>query len=221
MAKPWAKEKVHFMFDGRSNKPRGVLLNDPYLTIFDSIPPSSKSKAETYKLPSIRSHQFPKILALGIMLTEIELGLKIENHFDPDCYDKNGDLSINATHTTGRLICVEKRELWVKRETLPQVEGVIATCLAINPNGDPFMNYKDDDKKDMSDLRDAIYWHVVSPLETLCRHTWWERELDPEKWDIPAFKIGNDLNSQRPTDMPSVMETQIEFVLLFLETLLI
>lgn len=215
MARPWTKEKVHFMFDARSNKPRGVLLNDPYLTIFDPISLSSKDKTETAKLPSIRSHQFPKILALGIMLIEIELGLKIENHFDPDCYDKNGGLSINATHTTGRLIYDEKRELWDERETFEPVQRVIETCLAINPDGDPFMNYKDDNKKGVSDLRDAIYRHIVSPLETLCVDTWWKRESDPEKWDIPSFKIVNNSNSPVTIDTPSAIETEAEFVLPF------
>ncbi|KAI9687322.1 MAG: hypothetical protein M1822_002365 [Bathelium mastoideum] len=194
MAKPWTKEKVHFMVDSRSNEPNGILLHDPYLTTFDQTAPPSKSKAEPSKLPSIRSHLFPKVLALGIMLTEIELGLKIENHFHPDCYDKNGNLSINAMHTTGQFIYEQERELWAKKATLPQVEDVIATCLAINPRGDPFMKYTDDDKRDLSDLRDAIHQYIVNPLETLCRRTWWVYEPDPEKWDIPAFKISNNSN---------------------------
>jgi hypothetical protein len=41
---------------------------------------------------------FPKILALGIMLLEIELRIKIEDYRMPEDVDCNGEPNVNADH---------------------------------------------------------------------------------------------------------------------------
>ncbi|RYN18117.1 hypothetical protein AA0113_g10928 [Alternaria arborescens] len=81
--------------------------------------------------PPRSTHKFPKILALGVLLLEIELGQGIETHIPAIHRDANGKPKDNAIHlTAGEII---KSSVWVrrleKRKTLKFVSDAINTCV--------------------------------------------------------------------------------------------
>ncbi|KAL2680520.1 hypothetical protein Neosp_008122 [[Neocosmospora] mangrovei] len=90
MREPWNKESVHFLFERRRTKEgqdlTGIFVNEPLLSV--SIVPSpsgtdpSHQLAPAGKKPGRLFHPTPKILALGILLVEIQLGQPIERLHD-------------------------------------------------------------------------------------------------------------------------------------------
>ncbi|ETS77445.1 hypothetical protein PFICI_11319 [Pestalotiopsis fici W106-1] len=84
MAQPWTKQDVHFLGERRpnpndiANDIAGIYVNEPLLSVSIS---ASTLKGKMPSLPSLRSlrHKIPKILGLGIMLVEIQLGRPIED----------------------------------------------------------------------------------------------------------------------------------------------
>lgn len=206
----WTKRDVFFMFDPESNIPTGIYFHEPFLKAFHPEPARKVIKS-SFALASFRLHQFPNILALGIMLMEIELGLKIEN-YDPKCYDEHGKLDVNIAYLTAQSIFAEKPELWEQNDTFNVVRGVIATCLATSPAGDPFWEFRDGEHK--SRLRDAINKQIVGRLQKQCRETWWTDKLDPETWEAPVYPIGINSDAlprpfQSVPPLPAVLASSI------------
>ena len=233
MTAPWTNETVLFMFD-QMNEPGCIFLDDPYLAASDCISikptvnPGSKDRG-----PVVRSHQSPKILALGIMLIEIEFGRKIEDFIGPQFYLENGELDINAKHVTARRIYLESREMWENNEEVyPQIQQVIATCLAVYRankdehkgvemlSHDPFMTFTETNPRDLAGIRHAIEEHIVRPIKDLCSHTFWPNKPDPQEWDCPPFSIGNPLNKPVVSDrVPTISAVDKYVPTLFRELL--
>jgi hypothetical protein len=203
MKKPWTKKDIAFIFDIKSNTPTGIYFHEPYLRslhLDDLISANnaaqiSTTDSSTSDIGGFCLHQFPDILTLGVILLEIELGLRIEDH-DPNCYDERGRVNINTTYLTAETIFKERPDLWETSETFPGVKSVIAHCLALHPNGDPFLKFQG--KKHKAELRDAIYEYVVGRLQKQCTDTWWADQPDPDTWKASLHPIGGVEGSQPP-----------------------
>jgi hypothetical protein len=126
-------------------------VNEPFLST--SI--GSMMITETAVNNNFREHPFPDILALGILLIEIELRLKIEDYFTPDCYDIDGQLTINAKHIAASEL-YENPVLWEEKETSDGLRDAIKVCL-----------YPDELKVHVNNLkgtREKLWKCIVSPL---------------------------------------------------------
>lgn len=108
-----------------------------------------------------KSHKYPKILALGIMLLEIQLGRKLESFKTHDYYDQNPSI---AQHLLA-LDLLQDRKLWPPKDTWTVVKEIIEICI--------------DDKKakailknDSRDIRQMIYEHIVAPFRVFLLKAW-------------------------------------------------
>jgi len=152
-----------------------------------------------------RSHLFPKILSLGIMLLEIELGIKIEEHRMPEDLDPDGEPNVNADHIAA-IDVFNNAELWDVNDTFGASKDVIGACLT----PDNFTSFVDD----VQGLRNAFEKHIVNPLQTLYETAW----ENPDTAQVRAIKLGSSspslpeanegtarLMSPSPTPLPAPM----------------
>ncbi|EHK17752.1 uncharacterized protein TRIVIDRAFT_66654 [Trichoderma virens Gv29-8] len=178
MLKPWNKESVHFLSEQRRTEDGhqldGIFVNEPLLSI--SIAPQlfasedtkacSQRRTDTKSSPKQRRlpfggkpvHPIPKILALGIMLMEIQLCRPIETlHEDPEWsqYCPNGKPNQN----TNFKIC---RDLIAKKSFFDDIsgplEGLIRACIQ------PLDVFVPPHVRDEEDIRGALYV-LVNRLE--------------------------------------------------------
>jgi hypothetical protein len=171
MQREWTKETVHFMFERRSKAPKGIFINEPFLSArFDGCHQPRGVGDE------FRSHLFPKILALGIMFLEIELGIKIEEHRIPEDLDPDGEPTVNADHIAAMEV-FNQNELWDKKETFGNFRDVIGACLTPD-EFNPFLN-------DVQGLRDAFEKHIVNRLQALYKIAWG----NPDTSDVRALEL--------------------------------
>ncbi|KAK1540415.1 extracellular alkaline serine protease [Colletotrichum paranaense] len=164
MRREWNKDTIHFMLERRGNTAKAVYVDEPFLSAhFHEPEPLSEDKMR------FRYHPLPKVLALGIMMLEVELGLKIEDHCQnrPECYDADGNLTVNATHIIAMEI-FKSSDLWEEKETFEPLKELIGNCLT----ADPFRNIVEHPRR----IRDAIYSHVVVPLKKLYETAWGDFE---------------------------------------------
>ena len=148
MAKEWSKESVHFMLQRQSGN-SGVFVSEPFLHAdFNQILPEVNGQ--------YRTHHFPKVLALGIMLLEIELSINIEDHRPPSSYKSDGSLTVNADSIAARRL-YENESNW--KQTLIPFRKVIGACLI--PSS--FEMHRNDIEKQ----RQTLYQNIVVPLETM------------------------------------------------------
>lgn len=162
---------VHFMFERRGDVVRAIFVNEPFLsTGFEAVETDDDHNIQ------FRYHRFPNILALGIMLLEIELGLRIEDHYLEECYDGNGKLTVNANHVAAMRLFQEEH-LWREQETFKPFKQLIGDCLI----SDVFRPYFGDQTR----VRDALYKHVVGPLRELFEKAW-DR---PEETDVRPIHV--------------------------------
>ncbi|KAJ8122450.1 hypothetical protein ONZ43_g1360 [Nemania bipapillata] len=150
MLREWTKHTVHFMYQLDQS---GVLVNQLFLRAnFEDFYPSPEQK--------YRSHKFPKILALGVMLIEIELGKSIED-FRPDhSLTVEGKPTVNAD-TLAAMAALDNEELW--KNSVPSLHKIIEKCVRPEAFQDKFYDQYHDIEGQREELRAAI----VDPLGKL------------------------------------------------------
>lgn len=180
MMRDWTKHTIHFMRERLNGSPEPqeiiTLIHRPFFAAelrqspSQPNPPQCESSCEkdfTDKFPST-THLYPKILALGILLLEIELGEGIERHRSEESLDENEQPIENDDHyTAGKVIL---SPMWERRNVYQAVKEMIEICS------------KPDTGKlgtDQACVRDNLYTHIVAPLGRLFRQAW-SRDKDPE-----------------------------------------
>ncbi|KAF4470159.1 hypothetical protein FALBO_2934 [Fusarium albosuccineum] len=177
MHQPWDKESVHFLSERRKTDEghiTGIYVNEPLLSV-SIIPNQGEIKKdqggrgqETRHIPyrgQCRSpflvrplHPVPKILALGIMLIEIQLGRRIESLYGEDEWPKYCPRG-NPNQNTNYKIC---RDLIAKpaffEDMADPLEALIRNC--IQPN-EVFVPPQ---VRDDQGIREALY-SLVHRLE--------------------------------------------------------
>ncbi|KAI9928446.1 hypothetical protein MW887_002491 [Aspergillus wentii] len=71
-----------------------------------------------------RLHRHPKILALGILLIEIELGTRIEQLRSRDYLNSDGNPNINTDYSTA-VDLLNNKQIWDRLETSSKLKGII------------------------------------------------------------------------------------------------
>ncbi|KAL8379984.1 hypothetical protein RB599_009434 [Gaeumannomyces hyphopodioides] len=159
MEQVWTKEVVHFMFQRPLTKDAdGIYVDDPLLLVrFAEKNPHSAGDRKAL------SHKFPKLLALGVMMMEVELGVRIEDFFDREWLDPLGVPLVNADHFAA-LKLFKDEERWSNQDTFDALKSAIEMCLK------PAQWRTSED--DMVAHRDAVYQKVVAPLQLLWEGTY-------------------------------------------------
>lgn len=174
------KENIRFFFEER-NCIHGVYVNEPMLSLhFKSYNTNEVEGSQTScegqsgATPAALIHDIPKVLALGLLLLEIETGKSMETYRkDPDLYP-NGTITINTDcHIAKRLldpsypayIVPEMERVSPFRTILPLCikPGEFARKLRQNSSA-----HKTANSPSMSSdsLRSAIHTEIVLPLES-------------------------------------------------------
>ncbi|USP74754.1 S8 family peptidase [Curvularia clavata] len=161
MAEAWSKHEVQFMRQRLGNLQNKAILNyRPFILVeFQDDAPRTPSlqgrnaMGETVR----RTHIFPKILALGITLLEIELGEGIEKRYPREFLDADGRPRANADHlTAGDFISSEE---WKGRnKTMKFVKQAIEIC--VKPDTGLLGT-------DPVHVRENLHRYVVTPLRNL------------------------------------------------------
>ncbi|KAF2176114.1 hypothetical protein K469DRAFT_646247 [Zopfia rhizophila CBS 207.26] len=173
MTKEWSKHSIHFMFqtDGsfpshaaQEAQPCAIYVSEPFIEAeFESSP---STEPERSGVPT-GSHLYPKILALGIMLLEIELGEHL--------VDKNGrdaESIKNGKHMAASRILFEEEWKNNKRGGFKCIREIIETCILPD---------KAKLGTDPDNLRNVLYREIVWPCRKLFSAAWDE---DPDTFKI-------------------------------------
>jgi hypothetical protein len=186
MSEDWNNDTVHFMFDEKPSNSKNVIIHEPFLkTQFGnssssdlvqglSEPRSGKSSQKRKErslehAKRLRTHKYPQLLALGIMLIEIELDMKFEDFpRRDDCIDLD---MINTRHTIANDLITNK-EFWPREDIRVAVRQIIEIC--VKPDTEILCA--------ANTLRESWLKEVVRPLEALLNNACpgqKSREVDP------------------------------------------
>lgn len=189
MAKPWTKDSVHFIFEQRrtvqEEELAGIFVDEPLLSVSISAPkPFSSKTAEacadrtqktknedhdndffSSKRPVFSfkaAHQLPKILALGVMLMEIQLGRPIESLYNDPKFSHHcpkGTAYVNTDYNICKDL-IEKELIYRTKDTSDPLSTLITNCILPRQMFMPprVRSLSDDD------IRPVLY-HLVSQLE--------------------------------------------------------
>lgn len=175
MSEGWSRHDIHFMREAKMREDGFeevvTLIHRPFFST--RLGPSSLVKnastsggGEDYGTLFCPTHRYPKILALGIMLLEIELGRGLD-------YDTTFQ---NADHRAAQRIV--GTEMWKKRKMYRLVREVIDICLKPDQLG-----------KNPAEVRSKLYEWVVAPLTKFFKITN-PRNRDPEDFVPRPVSLG-------------------------------
>ncbi|KAI0401306.1 hypothetical protein F4802DRAFT_619006 [Xylaria palmicola] len=204
MASSWSKDTIHFMRELESSSdPQEIiitLIHKPYFATELSPPPTRPGEASQTECStgqgfmqrfSSATHSHPKILALGILLLEIELEKSIELYRRAESRDDKNPIE-NEDHFTAGTIIVSPE--WKRRNVFQAVKEVIEICLKPDTN-----------KFHVSEVsaRDALYTYVVAPLGQLFKQAW-SRDSDPESFSPEPISFkATDFSPDSPAQAPA------------------
>ncbi len=150
--------------------PRGIYVDEPFLSTDLTL-----STAEPRR--SFQTHPYPELLALGIMLIEIELRTPIEVFRQRDHFSIDGQPHANTDHLAARYI-FNNEVSWKSHrfDSYKRVKQAIKACL----EADSFMPQTND----INALRTAIYRNIVTPLQVQYE-SWDEDSMRPVDINFP------------------------------------
>lgn len=194
MTEYWTKDAVHFMrlhLDGLASQQRmAPLSHQPFILtdLRSSTPRAGMSPQTAAERNSGRTHILPKVLALGIMLLEIEFGRPVPGSEEsPDVNDKQ---RANAAHiAASNFLNSPEWKARRKRAPLPLVEAIE---ICVKP---------DTSRLDPNRMRDSLYAAVVWPLDNLFSTMWLSGGQRPEAFTLDPIdftETGAPSHSESP-----------------------
>ncbi|KAK2596355.1 hypothetical protein N8I77_013249 [Diaporthe amygdali] len=186
MIRGWTKDAVHFMYETRDDE-SGLFVDEPFLHTVSFTSGGNDDSDVTKQV-----HKFPKMLALGIMLIEINLGIRIEDERTPKSY-VDGKLTANADAIIAEDISNNKKRL---REYPGHLTSAIRFCT------NPRKVVKKLSSKKAPEQREHLYKHVVAPLRRLCEWSF-NKELSIAAIDLPVPATLLHPQSEQRTELVS------------------
>jgi len=197
----WSKESVHFMFDMVDGYPNEISIHEPFLQarfsksddggkMRHSTEPSKslgrKKKSRSAGGPKVRmrTHQYPKLLALGIMLLEIELDRKLESLASRDSEDSD---IVNIRHHMATKV-LNDQGLWPPKGIWIPVKESIEICIKADTK--VLGNIEED-------LRDNFYRRVIGPFKAFLTMAWPDADYQ---------KMGSVVIDNAPPSPPSTAQ---------------
>lgn len=175
----WSDETIHFMSQRSSlkDRPEVIYVNQPFLHVrfyrnvapkaSDSIPTADEGSAGKGELQNSQSalraigHEYPKILALGIMLLEIQLGNKLEFFKTSDIYDKNPNV---ARYLLASDI-LKNKDYWPPKNAWKVIKEIIETCIH-GKKGKLIL------RGNSQEVRQSLYDNIVAPFRVFILGCW-------------------------------------------------
>jgi len=151
LSREWNKEHIMFF-----STPTGKIhLQRPYLsTDFQAVAtPLSDDEADEM----FRIHPNPSILALGILLLEIELNTPIENKRTVEDLGESGEVTMNTNYFTASRLFQED----YSEDAYVNTKKAVDACLSCSFYEPETM----DANLDNAEFRQAVYESIVHPLE--------------------------------------------------------
>lgn len=192
MTNSWTKETIHFMpeyTEDMAGKLKAgevvTLIHRPFLAT-DIKPNYQKTDPNS----SSRLHNDPRIVALGIMLLEIQLEEGIEKYRSDNDLDENGEPEENADSFTALRILGSPA--WKSRNVYQAVKDMIEICFK-DVNGRLGTN--------TDAVRENLYTYIVLPLGRLFKQGWSENG-DPETFDPNPITFKPDELSSHDSAWP-------------------
>ncbi|KAM4055141.1 short chain dehydrogenase [Hirsutella rhossiliensis] len=116
------KENVHFLFEER-DRIHGVFINEPMLvTRFKDDSTSEMDLGSEVQGEAVRTaaiHDRPKLLALGLLLLELETGTPMETYREDPDLRPAGPLNVNTDHKIAKKLLDPKHPAYILREISP------------------------------------------------------------------------------------------------------
>jgi hypothetical protein len=179
----WSKETVHFMLEHRPPISRVIFINEPFLRARFKRPLVDQTTPKPER-PMFTTHMYPKVLALGVMLLEVELGRPIEEFRSPDSHNLD---ETNALHLAA-CNALNDETVWPPAAAFTDIKNVIEIC--ITPDIDRLGT-------NQKEVRHQLYQHVVAILEGFFQRAW---EHTPDKCKVDP--ITPDKPRTAPTASP-------------------
>lgn len=166
------KDMVYFVSPPYPSYYRTVSVDEPFLLAsFDT----ASDVEDNGDAPRMGTHILPKVLALGVLLIEIEFGIDIQERLY-SIPTKTGKL--NSSHMAAAKL-VDDEAAW--QDTFTVLREVIKTCVLPL---DPFIGAA----HEVASVKTVLYTHVVCPLENLLKTAFGP----PEHSDFRSFDIKID-----------------------------
>lgn len=195
MTEYWTKDAVHFMRQhlGDLEEPERVapLSHQPFIlaNLRSSTSRVGVTPQTAAERNSGRTHILPKILALGIVLLEIELGRPVIDPRGEESPDMDDRQRANLAHSNAcSILNSRKWEDRRKRAFLPLAEAIE---ICVKP---------DTSRLDPNKTRDTLYAAVVWPLDNLFSTMWLRGGQRPEAFTPDPIDFSE-------ADTPSHSET--------------
>jgi hypothetical protein len=155
LEKDWSKEHISFFSTAVDTVPD---IRRPYLsTDFQDVVAGDSDDANS------RLHPNAGVLALGILLLEMELDSTIESKWEPDFLDDEGQPNVNTNYfTASRLF--ESVADDVYRNSRKALDACLRCNFYDSDAGEPSL--------DNPNFRKAIYENIVQPLEVELYHAY-------------------------------------------------
>jgi len=167
---PWLDrnwDKQHISFYGHSAADESIDLTRPFLsTNFQDSTQASQNQS-----PFLALHPNPAILALGILLLELEICEPIESHWLEEDLD-NGQPNSNTNLTAAERLLVKSVD-----DLYESYRMAIEGCLNCN-----FALLQGKMSLENENFREQVYENIVAPLEDELWHGW---KLTPD--DLQTF----------------------------------
>jgi hypothetical protein len=165
LSKEWSKEHIEFFA-----RAKGIDLERPYLTTnFEPFCPQNDLDT------AFRVHQNPSVLALGILLLEIELCASIESFRSDKDLSPEGLPNVNTDLFTAERLLGEKVD-----DIYEGYKGAIQACLRCD-----FVGPQQSKSLEDEDFRQAVYEHIVEPLEAELYHAC---KIRPNELGLDEFR---------------------------------
>ena len=181
MSKEWNKEHITFFRKVRDRREGADVfdLSRPWLSpSFEEI----VSAEEPDLSPRYRIHPNPSVLALGILLLEIELNESIEEYRDAEGTEKLPQSYLtqsNADLFIAQQLIDPNSQNHVLDRIVDRYQAAISACLYCN-----FVEEGSPTSLEDEDFRQAVYANIVRPLEDELWHSF--PKLTPEDIGLEA-----------------------------------
>ncbi len=182
MAEDWTKDAVHFMRHHLDDlqKPRAQLSHKPFILakLRSSTSRASMPRETAAKRNSGRTHILPKVLALGIVLLEIELGRSVVVPGDQNTANMSDQQRANAAHFAASTFLLSDK--WNTRRNKVYLRLAEAIEICVKP---------DTSRLDPERARHSLYEAVVRPLADLFSTMWLPAGQQPEMFSPGPIKL--------------------------------
>ncbi|KAF4957460.1 hypothetical protein FGADI_3096 [Fusarium gaditjirri] len=166
----FTKENIQFLFEER-DRIEGVYVNEPMLVLRFKEDDTNQSEAQGEVMPTTMIHDMPKILALGLLLLELETRTSMQSYReDPDLCPP-GIININTDYKIAGKLLDPNHPAYIlpEMDRLSPFRTVLPICIKPGELERKMRENLSAQKKMNADLsnalRSVIYSEIVLPLE--------------------------------------------------------